>query len=68
MKSELMSTVLPQLPDERLQVLARGYSEASAAKRARVILFAIVLAGLTALSSVVAEVESQGVGRIRKEM
>ncbi|WP_046866593.1 phosphonate ABC transporter, permease protein PhnE [Microvirga massiliensis] len=52
-----MSTVLPQLPDERLQVLARGYSEAGAAKRARAILFAAVLAGLTALSAVVAEVD-----------
>jgi phosphonate transport system permease protein len=57
MKSEFMSTVLPQLPDERLQVLARGYSEASSAKRARVILFATALAGLTALSAVITEVD-----------
>jgi phosphonate transport system permease protein len=57
MKPEFMSTVLPQLPDERLQALAQSYSETSAAKRSRTILFVVILAGLTVLSALVAEVD-----------
>jgi phosphonate transport system permease protein len=52
-----MSTALPRLPDERLATLARTYREAQAAKRARSLAFAAVLAALVVLSAFVAEVD-----------
>jgi phosphonate transport system permease protein len=52
-----MATSLPRLTDDRISLLTQAYREANRAKRARMILFLSVVAGLVLLSGWFAEID-----------